>query len=341
MKLRRRKLLDFLLQLLHNAGFFSVMRLFNRDKLTVLNYHRVDDPARHSFEAFRPNFSATPAQFARQMDYVKRHYSAITCERLVGWLHGMTELPANPLLITFDDGYLDNLTYAYPVLKERKLPAVIFLTTDHIGKNIPFYWDYVAYVFAHTQKTSMELPLIGKSSWSTVFEREKVMGSWLEELKRISNKDRLRHLAKIAEILDVPVPPDVFSGSHLNWDHIRAMSPDIEFGAHTASHPILTRISTSEAAYEVETSLRRIEDEIGVRVSTFAYPNGHESDYSPEVIEMLKKSGVKIAFTLLPGLNRLDTIRKKPHEIHRIFLLHTDSFSRFVAKISGLDRWVN
>ncbi len=341
MNFSRRRFLDFLFNLAENIGLFSFLRYLNRNKLTVLNYHRVDNPDDSGFVSFKPNVSSNPAQFSKQMDYVKRHYSVITSAQLVRWLYGQDKLPSNPLLITFDDGYLDNLTNAYPVLAERELPAVIFLATEYIGKDKPFYWDYLAYLFVHTKKTSLEMPRFGDFSLLENYEREVALQEIIDILKSIPEKEKVSYLREISEKLEVSIPSDAFSNLHLNWDQVRKMRNIIEFGSHTASHPIMTRIDYSVAQNEIRNSLHKIEQEITVAPITFAYPNGHETDYSPEIIEMLKDAGVKAAFTLLPGLNRLKDVREKPYEIHRIFLLHTDSFPRFIAKISGLDRWIN
>ena len=115
--------------------------------LTVLNYHRIDNPFRRRIDTLRINISATPEDFAQQMDYISAYFNVVTCNDLVNWLYGKKELPDRAAMITFDDGYFDNLSNAYPILRERNLPAVIFLTTDFMGTRKPFYWDYIAYCF--------------------------------------------------------------------------------------------------------------------------------------------------------------------------------------------------
>ena len=88
--------------------FDAVQHLFP-NVLTVLNYHRIDNPFRAGFDTLKINVSATPDDFARQMDYVKGHYNVINCEHLVLYLRGEKDLPPHAAVITFDDGYYDNL----------------------------------------------------------------------------------------------------------------------------------------------------------------------------------------------------------------------------------------
>lgn len=336
------KLLDTVLALLLKIGFFDIVRYCMPPVLTVLGYHRVEDPLRSDFDLFRPNVSATPLGFARQMDYVQRHYTAITCEHLLGWLRGEQELPRHPLIITFDDGYRDNLRFAYPILKERNLPAVIFLPTGFIGTDLPFYWDYVAYLFSHTQRTSAHLPVTGETRWTTAAEREKVMVAWVDCVKKLPEAEKRRAVSEIATILDVRVSEGVFSNLYLNWEQIRMMGQNhIEFGAHTVNHPILTRISKEVVEEEVRKSKQQIEDELQRPVSTFAYPNGQRSDFSDEIIRMVREAGIEIAFTLLPGPTPIKAVKENPLAIRRIFLIHSDSFPRFVAKLLGLSYWIS
>ena len=335
------RLLDSVLALMLKIGFFDVVRYCLPPVLTVLCYHRVEDPFRSDFNLFRPNVSATPLEFARQLDYVRRHYSVITCEHLLGWLRGEKDLPRHPLVITFDDGYSDNLAFAYPLLKERNLPAIIFLTTGFIGSDLPFYWDYVAYLFSHTQQISARLPITGEATWTTAAEREKVMMSWVDCVKKLPEAERRQAVSEIAAVLDVRVPEGVFSNLYLNWEQIRMMGQNnIEFGAHTVNHPILTRISRDGVQEEVNKSKQHIENEIQRPISTFAYPNGQRSDFSDEVISIVREAGIEIAFTLLPGPTQIKAVKENPLAIRRIFLIHSDSFPRFVAKLFGLSYWI-
>jgi len=275
------------------------------------------------------------------MDYVRRHYSVITCEHLLSWLRGEKDLPRHPLVITFDDGYSDNLAFAYPILKERNLPAIIFLTTGFIGGDLPFYWDYVAYLFSHTQQISARLPITGEAAWTTAAEREKVMISWVDCVKKLPEAERRQAVSEIAAVLDVRVPERVFSNLYLTWEQIRMMDQNnIEFGAHTVNHPILTRISRDGVQEEVNKSKQQIENEIQRPISTFAYPNGQRSDFSDEVISIVREAGIEIAFTLLPGPTQIKVVRENPLAIRRIFLSHSDSFPRFVAKLFGLSYWL-
>ena len=103
----------------------------------ILNYHKVDD--------FYHSLSIPPEEFEEQMKYLSEHgFTTITPDQLMAYLNHDRELPENPILITFDDGYLDNFTNAYPIMKKYGFTATIFLVTNKVGHEGNFMtWDQV------------------------------------------------------------------------------------------------------------------------------------------------------------------------------------------------------
>ena len=107
----------------------------NGTKVLVLNYHKVDN--------MNISLSVLPEDFDEQMSYLKKHdYHTITPAELYDSLEGNAELPENPVLITFDDGYRDNYDNAYPILQKYGFKGTIFVITSFLGK-YPNYitWD--------------------------------------------------------------------------------------------------------------------------------------------------------------------------------------------------------
>lgn len=327
------------LNLLYRVGLLDAVHPLWPDRLTVLAYHRIADPNGVGFDTFEPNVSATPAAFAAQMDFIRQRFNVISGRDLVAWLKGEQPLPTHPALITFDDGYRDNLDHAWPVLQQRNMPAVIFLATDYIGRATPFYWDLVAYCFAHTTKKEAVLPLIGLQQWRDRESRTAVLKNWLSSLKKLPDQEKWSAINQLPQLLDVSISADTFAGLHLTWDQVRTMAAaGIEMGAHTRSHPILTRISLEQARLEVEGSKKRVEAEINQPVTLFAYPNGLPTDFSAELQAILALVGFKAAFTMVPGPTRAAEVRRKPMAIRRIFLRHKDTLPRFAAKVMGLPK---
>jgi peptidoglycan/xylan/chitin deacetylase (PgdA/CDA1 family) len=328
-----------LLQTIFYIGLFDVMHRLWPNKLTVLGYHRIANLNEPDFDTFKPNVSATPAAFAAQLDYISDRFNAVSIGDVVAWLRGEQALPANPVLITFDDGYRDNLDHALPILQERRIPAVIFLATNYIGQASPFYWDLIAYCFHHTSKNEVNLPLVGRQTWHDEKSRSQVLDNWLGALKKLPDNEKWAITRRLPQAVDLSIPEDAFAGLHLTWDQVRTMvAAGVDVGAHTESHPILTRISLEQARREIAGSKRRIEAELDRPVTAFAYPNGLTTDFNPALQAVLREAGFEAAFTLVPGPARLTEAQRDPIAIRRIFVHHKDTLPRFAAKVMGIPR---
>src|SRR5215208_3256781 len=329
-----------LLSLAHQMGLIRAGRGLWAKSLTVVNYHRIDNPYRKDFDSFKPNVSATPEDFNRQMEYLAKWFHVISLHDLVEWLEGRKDLPAFAALITFDDGYLDNYSSAFPILRQHHVPALIFLTTEHIGTDAPFYWDMAAYCFTHTQSDHLTLQDGRVEHWSSRRQVDNLSKAWIESMKALPHSERLAHVQRLPELLSVSIPDGFFRNLMMSWDQVREMQKGgIEFGAHTMHHPILTRISLDQVREEVVGSKSRIEAELGEQVLGFAYPNGQSSDLNDKIEKTVADSGIRAAFTLLNGPSSFDEVKRNPYAIRRIFISHRHSLPEFAMLLSPFNRY--
>lgn len=329
-----------MLNLAYETGLIRAGRGLWARSLTVVNYHRIDDPFRGDFDSFKPNVSATPQVFERQMEYLAEWFNVVSLKDVVEWLAGRRDLPPYAALITFDDGYLDNYTSAFPILRKYNFPALIFLTTGHIGSNAPFYWDMAAYCFSHTQSDHLTFPDGRVQGWSNPAERDQVSKNWIEFLKTLPQAEKQIYVENLPVVLGVAIPAGFFQSLMLDWDQVREMQKSgIEFGAHTVHHPILTRIPLEEVREEVLESKSRIENELGVPVLGFAYPNGQASDLNQEVEKIVAESGFRAAFTLLNGPSSQGEVKRNPYAIRRTFISHRHSLAEYAMLLSQINRY--
>lgn len=328
------------LNLLFRSKTLDILQKNNRRKLSILNYHRIEGEEKRDFSKFfKPNISATPQTFDDQMMYLADNYNVISEERLLDWLQNNTPLPDFPVLITFDDGYRDNLTNALPILKKYNHPAIIFLTSGFVGTNKGFYWDKSAYCFANTRKKTATLPILGEKAWDNETAKMPVLSEWVEALKRVSETEKQSAMRDLPFILEVEIPENTFENVMLSWDEARNIQADgIAFGAHTVTHPILTRVSLEQAEQELIDSKKQIEEKLGGLVKTFAYPNGQERDISPAVIDAVKRAGFQAAFSLIAGPSPFAEVRRDPFSIRRIYIGAADTLPRFAVKLAGGSR---
>lgn len=330
------------LEKIFNSGKLNVFHKLQPNQLSVLNYHRIDNPTHPDFDTFKPNISATIEDFSKQMKYLVEHFNVVSIEIFSNWLDGKEKLPPQAAMVTFDDGYLDNYKNAFPILKNFNIPAIIFLTSNYIGKAKLFNWDLIAYCFHHTPHNQANIPIIGYQAWTNISSRDNVMRQFTEKLKLIPNNEIGHHLIELSNVLDTPHPGKAFASLQMTWDQVREMASEgIDFGGHTESHPILTRVSRKKASEELINSKQRIETELGKRVISFAYPNGKQPDFNSTITNLVRDAGYEVAFTLLSGPTSFREVRANPLAIRRIFVSYKDSLSRFGFKLSGFQRLLN
>lgn len=325
------------LSLAHDLGLLRALDGFwGRHRLTVLAYHRICDPHTPGFDGFAPNVSATPEQFARQMDFIRLRFSVIDLATLHRHVMQGEPLPPRPLLLTFDDGYLDNYTNAFPILRERGLPAVFFLVTSWIGGDHRPWWDRCAHAFAHSPRTRATLPIVGEQDLTPGQPRRRAQKTLIRALKSLSEADKDRALMDAFNALGV-IPEQGDAPLFFDWDTARELSANgISCQPHTVSHPILTRVSPEAARREIAESCARIAAELGQPALAFAYPNGTARDYNAEIMQQLHALNVPLGFTLIPGPVRLQQVQRHALELPRIFIIHRDNAARFIVKLMGV-----
>lgn len=320
-------------------GVISALHRANPNALTVLNYHRIADSTQSSFDSYKPNVSATPNGFVEQLTYVKKHYNVISVKELTHWLEGRASLPQHSALITFDDGYQDNFENAFPVLRDLGLPAIIFLATDFMSRKAVLFWDIAAYCAYYSKRDYVRMPSGEVLYWEDVNTRDRVLMKWVHAVKHFQLDQKKAAIEALVKDMDVAIPEGAFNNLYMKWEQVRHMLENgIEFGAHTISHPILTKISLDQAEHEISGSKKMVEDEIGRQVDGFAYPNGGAADFSPQIVDFVRKSGYKVAFTLMPGPTSRTVARKNPFEIRRVYIGRSDTLPRFAAKLAGAEK---
>ncbi len=111
-------------------------------RVPILMYHYVSVPPPDA-DKYRLDLSVTPEQFETQMDYLQINgYHPVRLSDLSDYLLNGTPLPAKPIVLTFDDGYSDIYQNAYPILKNHKFPATLFIITRFVDEN---RWGYMSW----------------------------------------------------------------------------------------------------------------------------------------------------------------------------------------------------
>lgn len=329
---------ELMAKAIRHAGLLPAVRYLCNgapQELRILAYHRVttviDEP---SFPYDPELISASPLSFQEQMAYVARYFEPVRCSEVVSALDGGTPLPARAILITFDDGHADNYTNAFPILRRIGIPATIFLSTAYIGTRDTFWFDRVSYAIFRFPEGRLDLPgLSTPLNLSDVPSRRVAADIVREYLKGLPDTNRQELVDWILERQTrMGLVDDAHLSGALSWDQVKEMAEaGIEFGSHTVSHPILTRLDDFALEKEVVDSRQIIASMIGRPVEVIAYPEGGREAFDSRVISAVKKSGYKLALTYISGRNFLDRFDR--FAAYRLHVERYMSLARFQAML--------
>lgn len=288
---------NILNKLIYNKG--------GKNNFIILLYHRIGEVEYNSIPSM---VHATQDEFEREIIFLKRHYNIISCSELLDVFRYNISLPKRSLIITFDDGYKDNYTNAFPVLKKYNIPAIIFLSTNYIGEKNGLFWiDKVAWIIDSIQKESVDIPGLGSLSLNSIKSKNKTKLTIIRYLTKIQDSQKNEIIDSLCRQLKVEIRNEIAKELYLSEDEIRDMSKNgIMFGGHGCSHSILTKISIKQAMNEVRESKIIIERIIEKKIDFFAYPNGSFNDFNEQIIEIVQNSGYRLAFTTVLGSNNIN-----------------------------------
>lgn len=273
--------------------------------LHTLLYHRV----RHS-HAWRTDFaedliSATPRLFERQLRYLARYCSPVGADQVSAALSGRHVLPPRAVLVTFDDGYRDFAECAWPLLKQYRIPCVLFVATAFpTDTSRLFWWDALWQLVTRTRQTKLVYAAASVVSLETDAQRTHAYAVLSEWLKTQSPDARRRWLQVHSERLQVK--PAMTPGAQvLAWDELRGLARDgLVVAPHGRNHELLDQVDDATLHCEVSGSRDDIAREIGACPPLFAYPNGNFDARAPRV---LGQTGYACAFTTVGGRDVLPT----------------------------------
>ncbi len=272
---------------------------FRPNGVIVLMYHRVGDK-----QDLFPSFSVE--KFSEQMHWIKSNCNVIHPDEFEVSIKNNKKSKPN-VLITFDDGYKCCYDYAYPILKELSLPALVFLATQPPDDGGMIWTDALYFSIFSTDKLKLTLPWSNEPvSLDGDLNKNKSLLIIKSYLKKIDNSLRVKYLNSLEQSLNVSGESNL-NRQMLSWDEVRDSLAIVSYGGHTHTHPIMSQLTKDELNNEIEICRERIFIKTGIYPTSFAYPNGTNSDYNKLSFEVLKKHGYKLAYTTNEGFNDVDT----------------------------------
>jgi peptidoglycan/xylan/chitin deacetylase (PgdA/CDA1 family) len=307
---------------------------------SCLMYHRVASSP--EFERMRagcsPNreLAVSVEEFDRQMAYVAAHCKPLSLPEAVARL-AKGRLEEGTVLVTFDDGYRDNLTEALPVLKKHGVPATIYLTTGMIGGELMPWWYEEEAIIASLDRISLEwegrkleFDCADAAGKTRAFNVLTPLLKALPPSRQRGLLDRLRG--------GLPRSQARGEAEFLTWDEARRLASDplITIGAHTVNHHVLSRLGEGELREEMSASRQRLQAELGRPVEHFAYPFGGRGEAGEREFRMAAELGFASAFTTRIG-HLKPSHRSSLHSLPRVVIGCHDSVEDLRWKLGGFD----
>jgi peptidoglycan/xylan/chitin deacetylase (PgdA/CDA1 family) len=245
------------------------------------------------------------------MAYLRRNYRPVGMDEVLSAHRARRTLPAGSVLVTFDDGYLDNRQEALPILQHHGIPAVFFVTTGYITDRRLFWWERVS---LHVRTTAAREIRIDYPAPETLdVSTPAAKGRARQRLNRIVKDhyglDLDRFLDGVTRACDVPWSDEESrrrgDRAMMTWDDVRALrAGGMSIGSHTSSHRVLQTLAPADLATELRASRADLERQLGAPVTTIAYPVGKSIARFPAVRQAIADAGYELGFTLLAGVNR-------------------------------------
>jgi len=254
---------------------------------------------------FDPNvFSCTAEQFEQHIAFYNQNFTVISIEQFIEKIEANEPIDKKYALITFDDGYIDNYSVAFPLLKKHNTPAAFYIATDYLDEpHIP-WWDEIAWLIRHSKVSSIKLNSWDKPidiSTGSIAHKVRAVLKLIKLDQERSMTDKIDELLKVCQC----TMPDELRNTPLffNWQQAKEMSDNgMHIGSHTLSHTILSHLPDKEQSREIKQSKSRIEYFLTKDVTSIAYPVGGRKAFTETTQLLAKAAGYKLAFSFIPGV---------------------------------------
>ena len=278
---------DVASRILVTTGATRLGRQFrDRNGTLILYGHRVADDDEAYFQGLPPRF------FREQLAYLTRHYEVIALSTLVEHIEAGRQPPPHSVVLTFDDGFRDNVENALPILEEFGVPTTVFVVTQSLTDGRLPWSQRLGYLFQHTEAIELQQDLLGSDpvALSDDAQRRRAYARMMQRLMPLERVPRDAVVDELVAALDVEPPADRM----MTWQHARdLLGGGHEIGAHTYSHALLGRVPATEAKWELQRAMSDLEEHLGLRRPAFCFPAGSTT---PALSALVRELGYRSCF---------------------------------------------
>ena len=290
---------------LYFSGAYAALKPLTGGVGAVLMLHHVR-PARH--DRFQPNhlLEVTPKFFERVIRRLRRsRIDLISLDEMHRRLSAGDFPRRRFVCVTFDDGYRDNLQFAYPILKKYEVPFAIYVATSFADRLGELWWLALEAVIARNEMIGVVLDGEDRRfHCPTVKDKREVFNYIYGWLRQLPTEEKLRQTVRelcARHRVDIA---SFCAELCMGWDELTQLAADplVTIGAHTVNHPILQKVPDKIVRSEMQLSRSVIEAALGKKPEHFAYPVGDVTSANAREFEIARELGFKTAVTTRPGV---------------------------------------
>jgi len=280
------------------------------NKLTILSYHGVTEKNDNEFINVQGKH-ILKEDFQEQMEFINNFCSPLSIDEWIQLRAEQKKMPPYPTVVSFDDGFKNNLDQAIPVLEKLSIPCIFYISSGMINSDEMFWVDKIEQCLAFTKekKISLFLDLLKYYKIDSYEKRIKLLIEIKSWCKSHHKSETERVIAELISETRISPQKDMHQNYNtLTWDDLRFISNNDLFtiGGHSHSHSILSTLSDEELEIEVTNCTNEISRKLKIEINHFSYPEGQENHYNENVISLLKRVGIMCCPTAIYGFNDID-----------------------------------
>jgi peptidoglycan/xylan/chitin deacetylase (PgdA/CDA1 family) len=324
---------ELFLKVLKTLGIFTICRFLHRNECRILMYHGITGESDFRGLFNHSGMHLRVKDFDDQMRHLCDRYNVISLLELVSALENGHKLPAHSVVITFDDGYENNYTQGFPVLKKYSLGAAVFISTGHISSRKLFWSDRLERLFDLPERQRCIFPILDKWGIRDGSPKER-LESLIHVCKTVSEDKKESMITELENVCPVDNSEIASDYLCLTWEQLKEMhiSGLVEIGVHTHGHVIMTRVDAQRAREEIDRSKSLVKEKLHMDTPFFSYPNGAIGDYDNSTRRLLEDFGLRCALLTVEGFNDSSS---NLFELNRIGVHTNSSLLAFEGKLSG------
>ncbi len=266
----------------------------------VLCFHRV---LRHKQESLAHQLTVTTAFLDQIIRYFRdKRFRFLSVDELPCVLGNRNRDPSPFLLLTFDDGYRDNMTNALPVLQKYNVPAIFYVPSGAPDCCLDPWWLRLEHAIFSFDELVLDLPNFPSHLITATFAQK--VTAYAKLTHYVHSNIRVNRSAATQLLPERLASNESLNREYfLNWNELQEFSTHslVTVGAHTASHVSLSGLDQAQAFEEIRLGRDRLASMLGTNVTHFAYPYGTPADCGAREVLLAGKAGFTTAVTLQAG----------------------------------------